>query len=199
MVEALLADSGNHPPAPVGQERFDAVVISAALGALPLLQAMGLRLPMVPVHGYSISAPLRQSEGHMDAGPRSAVMDERFKVAITRLGSRVRVAGSAELGGRLDHFNPSVLDTLYQVLHDWFPGCAQLSQVQRWKGARPMLPDGPPVLGASGLPGIWLNLGHGSSGWALASGSARVLADLMAGRKAAIDTEGLDIGRLVRA
>ncbi|HMA16672.1 MAG TPA: FAD-dependent oxidoreductase, partial [Kiloniellaceae bacterium] len=79
---------------------------------------------------------------------------------------------------------------------DWFPGCAVQAQVQSWKGARPMLPDGPPVIGASGLPGVWLNVGHGSSGWALACGSARVLADAIAQRNAEIDTEGLGPSRL---
>jgi D-amino-acid dehydrogenase len=73
---------------------------------------------------------------------------------------------------------------------------AQVGQTQVWKGARPMLPDGPPVIGASGAPNVWLNLGHGSSGWALACGSARVLADAVAGRPAEIDVEGLDVSRL---
>jgi D-amino-acid dehydrogenase len=125
-------------------------------------------------------------------------MDERFKVAISRLGQRVRVAGSAELGGRLDRNNASAIETLYKVLDDWYPGCAQLGHVQQWKGARPLLPDGPPVLGASGAPGIWLNLGHGSSGWALSCGSARLLSDLVSGRPPAIDTEGLGLERLAR-
>jgi D-amino-acid dehydrogenase len=123
-------------------------------------------------------------------------MDERYKVAISRIGSRVRVAGSAELGGSLNHHDPRALETLYKVLNDWFPGAPRMSQAQRWKGARPMLPDGPPVLGASGLDGIWLNLGHGSSGWALACGSAFALAQTMAGREAPISLEGLGIERL---
>jgi D-amino-acid dehydrogenase len=84
------------------------------------------------------------------------------------------------------------------VLHDWFPGAVTLQQgVQQWKGARPMLPDGPPVLGASGIPGVWLNLGHGSSGWALSCGSARVLADLVAGQDPGIDLEGFGVERLL--
>ena len=110
----------------------------------------------------------------------------------------MRVAGSAELGGRLDNLAPAALHTLHKVLDDWFPGSAQLAQAQRWKGARPMLPDGPPVLGASGAPGVWLNLGHGSSGWALSCGSARVLADQIAGRTPAIDVSALDVARLRR-
>ena len=182
-------------PGPVTEE-FDAVVLCAALGAPALLAPHGLRLPLVAVHGYSITAPLRHVDDHADFGPRSAVMDERYKVAITRLGKRVRVAGSAELGGSLARHHPGAIATLHKVLNDWFPGAARMSQAQQWKGARPMLPDGPPVLGASGIDGVWLNLGHGSSGWALACGSARVLADQLAGRAPPIDLDGLDVGRL---
>jgi D-amino-acid dehydrogenase len=94
--------------------------------------------------------------------------------------------------------NPAALATLYRVLDDWFPGAAVQPKVQHWKGARPMLPDGPPVLGASGVPGVWLNLGHGSSGWALSCGSARVLACAVAGQEAPVDVGRLGIGRLRR-
>ena len=177
-------------------EPFDAVVVCAALGAPELLRPHGLALPLHAVHGYSVTAPLRHHETHPEHGPKSGLMDERYKVAISRLGARVRVAGSAEIGGSLDQLNKAALETLYKVLHDWFPGAARLSQAQRWKGARPMLPDGPPVLGASGIEGVWLNLGHGSSGWALSCGSARLLADTIAKRPAAIDVEGLGIERL---
>jgi D-amino-acid dehydrogenase len=182
----------------VQNDSFDAVVVCAALGSAPLLRPLGLRLPLLAVHGYSLTAPLRVVEGHPHLGPRAGVMDEKYKVAISRLGQRVRVAGSAELGGRLDTLGPVAMHTLHKVLDDWYPGSAHLAQAQRWKGARPMLPDGPPVLGASGAPGVWLNLGHGSSGWALSCGSARVLADQIAGRAPAIDVSGLDVARLAR-
>jgi len=176
-------------------EAFDAVVVCAALGAPDLLRPHGLRLPMQPVYGYSVTAPLRH-DPDLAQGPRAALMDERYKVAISRLGGRVRVAGSAELGGVAERHDPRALATLYRVLDDWFPGVARVKDAQHWKGARPMLPDGPPVLGRSGLDGIWLNLGHGSSGWALACGSARVLADAIAGRTPPLDVEGLGIERL---
>ena len=176
-----------------GESRtFDAVVVCAGLASASLLRPLGVKVPLVAVHGYSVSAPIREPLN----APRSAVMDERYKVAISRLGNRVRVAGSAEMGRSLDDMRQAPLLTLYKVLQDWFPGAGSLSSgVQEWKGARPMLPDGPPLLGASGVPGIWLNLGHGSSGWALSCGSARALADALAGRAPQIDLDGFSIQR----
>ena len=177
--------------------QFDSIVMCAGLASAALLKPLGLKIPMAAVYGYSISAPIREALN----APRSALMDEHYKVAISRLGNRVRVAGSAEIGGSLARHRASSIQTLYKVLHDWFPGAAQNANtgasVQVWKGARPMLPDGPPLIGDSGIPGLWLNLGHGSSGWALSCGSARALADLMAGKSADIDMEGLGLSRLV--
>ena len=185
---AALAIANEATPRP-----FDAIVICAGLDSTTLLRPLGLKLPVIAVHGYSVSAHIREPLN----APRSAVMDERYKVAISRLGQRVRVAGSAEIGGSATAMRTGSLQTLYKVLHDWFPGAAQLSSgVQEWKGARPMLPDGPPVIGPSGVPGVWLNLGHGSSGWALSCGSARALADRMAGRTTDVDLEGLGVERL---
>jgi len=172
---------------------YDAAVMCAGLDSTRLLDALGLKIPLIAVHGYSISAAIREPL----SAPCSAVMDERYKVAISRFGNRVRVAGCAEIGGLADKKRAGALQTLYKVLHDWFPGAANLSMgVQEWKGARPMLPDGPPVLGPSGLPGLWLNLGHGASGWGLSCGSARVLADLMGGRAPDLDVGGFGVGRL---
>ncbi len=174
----------------------DAVVVCAGVQANAVLAAVGVRLPLTPVYGYSVTAPLRHTDGHASLGPRSAVMDEKYKVAITRLGQRVRVAGSAELGGSPTQHSLGTLRTLYRVLDEWFPGAALSREAQHWKGARPMLPDGPPVLGASGVPGVWLNLGHGSGGWALACGSAQVLAESIAGREVPLDVSRLGIARL---
>lgn len=174
---------------------FDAVVLCAGVGSAALLSPLGVRLPMTPVYGYSVSANIREPLN----APRGAVMDERYKVAITRLGQRVRVAGSAEIGGRPGQPRQAAIQTLYKVLHDWFPGAANISAgVQVWKGARPMMADGPPLIGASGVPGVWLNLGHGSSGWALSCGSARAVADLIERRTPGVDLEGLGLERLRR-
>lgn len=172
---------------------FDAVVICAGVDSVRLLKPLGLNIPLTAVHGYSISATIREPVN----SPVSAVMDERYKVAISRLGNRVRVAGSAEIGGSIDKKRSSSLQTLYKVLHDWFPGAANLSSgVQEWKGARPMLAAGPPIVGASGVPGVLLNLGHGSSGWALSCGSARIISDLIGGKKPDLDMTGCATDRL---
>jgi D-amino-acid dehydrogenase len=189
---------GTHPGIQVAhgaRQDFDAVVMCTGVNANDLLAPVGLRLPLAPVYGCSVTAPIRHVDGYQPLGPRAALMDERYKVAITRLGQRIRIAGGAELGGSLDRLNPAPLRTLYRVLDEWFPGAALTANAQQWKGARPMLPDGPPVLGESGIPGIWLNLGHGSSGWALACGSALVLAERLSGRVSPVDLKGLTLDR----
>ncbi|WP_418320527.1 FAD-dependent oxidoreductase [Piscinibacter sakaiensis] len=191
---AATAPGARNEPA---SELFDAIVVCAALDSRTLLAPHGLQLPLLAVHGYSITAPMRHDHGETDLGPRSGVMDERYKVAISRIGDRIRVSGGAEIGGSMTRNSDKALQKLHDVLNDWYPGVARLNQAQVWKGARPMLPDGPPVIGASGIPGIWLNLGHGSSGWAMANGSARLLADLVGGQPPSIDPEGLGVDRLL--
>lgn len=174
-------------------ETFDAVVVCAGLASSQLVRPLGLRIPIAAVHGYTISAAVREP---LDA-PRSGVIDEHYKVAISRLGQRVRVSGGSEMGGDAKRHDPASIKTLYRLLDNWFPGAARTQDnVQVWKGSRPMLPDGPPLVGVSGVPGLWLNLGHGASGWALACGSARVLADSISGKSPDIDLQGLGLERL---
>ena len=185
----------SHCAETAANDEFDAVVVCAAMGSASLLAGLGVQIPLAAVYGYSITAPLRHSDSEHESAPRASLMDETFKVAISRLGQRVRLAGGAEIGGTLERHDPRALATLYKVLDDWFPGAAHNAQAQAWKGARPMLPDGPPLLGALGVPGMWLNLGHGSSGWALSCGSARVVADLVANRPPAIDASGFGSAR----
>ena len=174
-------------------EKFDAVVVCAGIASAKLVRPLGLRIPLAAVHGYAISAAVREP---LDA-PRSGVIDEQYKVAISRMGQRVRVSGGSEIGGNAKRHDPASIKTLYRVLDNWFPGAARTQDnVQVWKGSRPMLPDGPPIVGASGISGVWLNLGHGASGWALACGSARVVADSINGKSPDIDLQGLGLERL---
>jgi len=174
-------------------ENFDVVVVCAGLASSQLVRPLGLRIPIAAVHGYAISAAVREP---LDA-PRSGVIDEKYKVAISRLGQRVRVSGGSEIGGNAKRHDPASIKTLYRVLDNWFPGAARTQDnVQVGKGSRPMLPDGPPLVGVSGVSGVWLNLGHGASGWALACGSARILADSINGKSPEIDLQGLGLERL---
>jgi D-amino-acid dehydrogenase len=184
------------PTRPPEARDFDAVVLCAAMGALPLLTPLATRLPMVAIHGYSVTAPAQAADSNATSGPLASVFDERHQVSISRLGHRVRVAGGAEWGGSTERMNAQILGQLYKVLNDWFPGAARTSRATQWKGSQPMLPDGLPVLGASAAQGIWLNLGHGASGWALAHASARIVADQLAGRPAQLDATGLGLARL---
>lgn len=185
-------------PSEPALERFDAIVVCAAAASAGLLAPLGVKLPLAAVHGVSLTAPLRQIEAHPDFGPRAGVLDARFRVTISRIGQRVRVSGGAALG-KAEQLGPRVDDMLHRVLHDWFPGAIQGGAVQRWIGARSAVADGLPLLGSSGLPGLWLNCGHGNQGWTLACGSARVLADQLSGRQAAVEAsamQALSPGRL---
>ena len=181
--------------------RFDAVVLCVGAGSAALLRPLGLppAVPLMAAQRHSIRAPL----GEPLNAPESAVIDAQRQVSISRLGQRLRVAGGAALDSTAGRRDPEAIAGLYGVLQDWFPAGALLSgrcaTVQEWSGTRAVLPDGPPVLGASGVPGIWLNLGHGDHGWGLACGSARVVADQLASRPPAIDTDGLGITRLLDA
>jgi D-amino-acid dehydrogenase len=129
-------------------------------------------------------------------GPHHAMIDEAYKVAITPFPGRLRVAGTAELGSARLEPCPAALRTLVKVGRDWFPDAVRWQDAQCWVGARPMTPDGPALLGATPISGLFLNMGHGSTGWAMACGAGKVVADVVAGRRPDIDLDGLTIERL---
>jgi D-amino-acid dehydrogenase len=118
-------------------------------------------------------------------------MDETHKVAITRLGDRIRVAGTAEIAGYSGKLGPYATDTVKYVVGDLFPGGGDLKNLDGWTGLRPMTPDGTPVLGPSRYPNLYLNTGHGTLGWTMSCGSGRAVADLVLGREPEISFDGL--------
>ncbi|KWF10534.1 D-amino acid dehydrogenase [Burkholderia pseudomultivorans] len=172
----------------------DAVVVALGVDSARLLRPYGIDVPLYPVKGYSATLAVVDDE----KAPRAALMDESLKTAITRFGPTLRVAGTAELGSRHAALRQQALDTLMKVLDDWFPQAADRGSARFWVGRRPMTPDGPPLLGASGIDGLWLNVGHGSTGWAMSMGSGKVLADLVTGRTPEIDLSGLTLARYGR-
>ncbi len=188
---AARGTAANDAGAP-GRHDCDAVVVAGAVDALPLLAAHGIRLPIWPVKGYSTTLPMPDAA----RGPRSAMIDEAYKVAITPFPGRIRVAGTAELGSPALVPRPEALRTLVKVGRDWFPDAADWGAATCWVGARPMTPDGPALLGATPVAGLYVNMGHGSTGWAMAAGAGQVVADVVAGRAPAIDLDGLTLERL---
>ena len=171
--------------------RADRIVLAAGSWSRALLAPLGIDIPVYPVKGYSLTLPLQEES----RGPVSTVLDESHKVALTRLGSRIRVGGMAELAGFDKTLRPQRLATLAHVVDDLFPGAAPLAQAQPWCGLRPMTPDGTPLVCATAQPRLFLNTGHGTLGWTMACGSARVLADLMMGRRPAVEPRGLSLSR----
>lgn len=177
-----------------GEIACDAVVVAAGVASDALIRPLGIKLPLYPVKGYSATAPITAYEH----APFMAVVDETHKVVITRMGNRMRLAGTAEIGSDKLVLRETALATLLDSAREWFPYAASWRTARFWVGARPMLPDGPPVLGPTRIKGLYLNLGHGGTGWGMAAGSARVVADLIAGRQPEIDLEGLTLERYAR-
>jgi len=171
----------------------DHYVVALGSYSRQLTQALGLNLPVYPVKGYSLTVPIINPE----AAPVSTVMDETYKVAITRFDQRIRVGGMAELAGFDLRLHPRRRETLEMVLKGLFPHAGNVSEAQFWTGLRPMTPDGTPILGQANIrfPNVWLNTGHGTLGWTMACGSGQVLADLMAQDKPAIETQELSYKR----
>lgn len=155
------------------------------------LKPLGIDIPVYPVKGYSITVPI---VSEADA-PVSTVMDETYKVAITRLGNRVRVAGTAELTGFDLTLRPERRETVRFVVSDIFPHAADMTEDNFWTGLRPMTPDGTPVLGKTPYSNLFINTGHGTLGWTMACGSGKLLADLISGQHAEVDLEGLGMER----
>ncbi|MFD2272716.1 FAD-dependent oxidoreductase [Undibacterium arcticum] len=170
-------------------------MLAAGVDSALLLQTLGIRIPLYPVKTYCATVPIK----NLDAAPIAVVMDESYKVALTRMGNRVRLAGTIELGSKASVLHANAQRTLRMVGTDWFPDAANYNHASFWSGALPMLPDGAPLLGATPIDNLYINLGHGSTGWAMAVGSGKVLADMVSGQSPEIDMEGLGLSRYAAA
>lgn len=174
-----------------GRVTADAYVVAMGSFSPALVRPLGLRLPVAPLKGYSLTIPI------VDAAraPQSTIMDEAYKVAITRLGDRIRVGGLAEIAGFDATLSPRRRATLEKSVTELFGGAGDLAQAQFWTGFRPATPDGTPVIGRTAFSNLWLNTGHGTLGWTMSCGSGALLADLVSHRAPAIDATDLDIAR----
>jgi D-amino-acid dehydrogenase len=174
-----------------GRVTGDAYVCALGSYGPMLLRPIGIKLPVYPVKGYSVTLPVIDDA----AAPQSTIMDETHKVAITRLGDRIRVAGTAEIAGYSGRLGPHATDTVRHVIGDLFPGGGDLTKYEGWTGLRPMTPDGTPVMGPSKYENLFLNTGHGTLGWTMACGSGRAVADMVVGKTPEIDFDGLTAAR----
>ncbi|WAE53125.1 D-amino acid dehydrogenase [Stutzerimonas frequens] len=172
-------------------EVADRYVLALGSYSPQMLKPLGIRAPVYPLKGYSLTVPI--SDPAM--APQSTVLDETYKVAITRFDQRIRVGGMAEIAGHDLSLNPRRRETLEMVVGDLFPLGGNPSEAVFWTGLRPATPDGTPIIGATPYRNLFLNTGHGTLGWTMACGSGRVLADLLASKRPQISTEGLDIFR----
>ena len=169
----------------------DAYVVALGSYSARWMRKRQVPIPVYPIKGYSITLPVANA----DAAPVSTVMDESYKVAITRLGDRIRVGGTAEISGYDLTLHESRRATLEHSVGELFPDAGSAKGASFWCGLRPMTPDGPPIIGATRYKNLFVNTGHGTLGWTMACGSGKVLADIMSGRSPDIDASQLSMER----
>jgi D-amino-acid dehydrogenase len=192
-IEGIVVDKDRVASIVTGAGPMAADAYVMALGSFSprLLRPIRIDIPVYPVKGYSITVPVKDDAG----APQSTVMDESYKVAITRLGDRIRVGGTAEVGDYQIKLATGRRVTLERSLLDLFPRGSDLSDLSFWSGLRPMTPDGPPIIGRARYDNLYLNTGHGTLGWTMACGAGRIIADQLLERRPGISTEGLSIER----
>lgn len=176
-----------------GKEEYIADHYVMALGCFSrqFMKELGFSIPVYPVKGYSLTLPIIDET----SAPVSTILDESYKVAITRLGNNIRVGGMAELSGYDYSLNPARRLTLEKVVEELFPGGGDLSQPNFWTGLRPMTPDSTPIVGKTPIHNLSLNTGHGTLGWTMSLGSGKYLADQILGKQTEITVDGLDMSR----
>jgi len=169
----------------------DAYVLAAGIQSRTLARTAGINLPLYPLKGYSLSAPIRQD----DLAPEISVTDFERKVLYARIGATLRVAAMVDMVGEDLTLEPKRVDALTRLVRETMPRAADYSQTAVWTGLRPATPSSAPIIGATRYPNLWLNLGHGPLGFTFACGSARVLTDLVQGKAPPLALDGLTLRR----
>ena len=173
----------------IGVLEADHYVMALGTNAPHLVKPLGIRIPVYPLKGYSLSLPIADDRG----APRISVTDFKRKVVYARIGDDLRVAGMADLSGRKAVIDVERIDQLVDEVRNTFPRATDFGELQPWCGMRPATPRGTPVVGATPFSNLWLNVGHGALGFTLALATGRIVADLAAGRAAAIPLDGFTL------
>lgn len=186
-VESLETAAGRVSAARAGSERLaaDAFVVSLGSYSARLLAPLGIAIPVYPLKGYSVTLPLPPEVAAR--APTVSLTDEAHKLVISRLGTRLRCAGTAELTGFDTSINQRRCEAIVKRLRDLFPALADAGAAEYWAGLRPATPGNVPVIGRTRFANLYLNTGHGTLGWTLAAGSGSALVDLVGGRRPEVD------------
>ncbi|WP_175735004.1 D-amino acid dehydrogenase [Burkholderia ambifaria] len=194
-IDALAIAGGRIAGVQCGSEmvRADAYVVALGSYSTSFISNL-MKIPVYPLKGYSITAPIVNDA----AAPVSTVLDETYKIAITRFDQRIRVGGMAEIVGFDKNLRAARRETLEMCVNDLFPGGGDTSKATFWTGLRPMTPDGTPIVGRTPVSNLFLNTGHGTLGWTMSCGSGQLLADLISGKKPAIQADDLSVHRYLK-
>jgi D-amino-acid dehydrogenase len=192
-IERILLEGGDIAGVVTGAGTMTADRYLLALGSYSpqLLAPLGLSIPVYPVKGYSITVPVADPS----MAPESTVMDETYKIAITRLGDRIRVGGTAEIAGFDTRLREERKQTLLHSVRDLYPQGGRYEDAKFWTGLRPMTPDGTPIIGPTRFSKLFLNTGHGTLGWTMSCGSGKLAADLVGGQRPNIEYADLAMAR----
>ncbi|PCE28513.1 D-amino acid dehydrogenase [Burkholderia ubonensis] len=194
-IDALAVAGGKIAGVQCGGEMVRADTYVVALGSYSTRFISNLmKIPVYPLKGYSITAPIVDEA----AAPVSTVLDETYKIAITRFDQRIRVGGMAEIVGFDKRLRDARRETLEMCVNDLFPGGGDTSKATFWTGLRPMTPDGTPIVGRTPVSNLFLNTGHGTLGWTMSCGSGQLLADLISGKQPAIQADDLSVHRYLK-
>jgi D-amino-acid dehydrogenase len=171
----------------------DSFLVALGSYSVATLKTVGINIPVYPIKGYSLTLPIEDES----RAPISTIMDETYKVAVTRFEDRIRVGGTAEIASYNLELPEKRRASVDFVIQDMFPGATDIAKAEFWTGLRPMTPDSTPIIGGTRLSNLFLNTGHGTLGWTMSLGSAKFIADVISQRATDIDPEGLSIDRYV--
>ena len=169
----------------------DACVVSLGSHSTPLLRSVSIVIPVYPVKGYSVTIPIEDPAG----APTASITDEAHKIVVSRLGERLRAAGTAEMAGYDTSLNRVRCEAIRNRARLWFPRASGYDRVEYWTGLRPATPGNVPLIGRTRIANLFVNTGHGTLGWTLACGSGKALAEIVAGRRPALDFPFLEPAR----